>query len=155
MAALSTFTHLKTNSPSSEPQPEGHFRLDKSSPGDVDTVKSKRSSGLPIDPILIGRMEKLGKGKWVFRSRTGTPVNPGNALKRHVRPVAKELGISLGGRHDFRYTLSTKLRRWECIRKSSRISWAQKCEPRDGRLRPEGCAGPCAAALARSQRVVT
>jgi len=80
--------------------------------GDVDTVKSKRSDRkLPIDPILMTRMEKLGKGEWVFRSRTGTPVNPGNALKRHVRPAAKELGISLGGWHDFRHTLSTKLRR--------------------------------------------
>jgi integrase len=79
--------------------------------GDVDSVKSKRSERkLPIDPILMARMEKLGKGEWVFRSRTGTPVNPGNALKRHVRPAAKELGISLGGRHDFRHTLSTKLR---------------------------------------------
>jgi integrase len=47
----------------------------------------------------------------VFRSRKGTPLNPGNALKRHVRPAAKELGILLGGCHDFRHTLSTKLRR--------------------------------------------
>jgi integrase len=39
--------------------------------GDVDTVKSKRSDRkLPIDPILMARMEKLGKGEWVFRSRT-------------------------------------------------------------------------------------
>ncbi len=80
--------------------------------GDVDAVKSRRSERkLPIDPILMARMAKLGKGEWVFRSRTGTPVNPGNALKRHVRPAAKELGISLGGWHDFRHTLSTKLRR--------------------------------------------
>jgi integrase len=80
--------------------------------GDVDTVKSKRSERkLPIDPILMARMEKFGKGEWVFRSRAGTPVNPGNALKRHVRPAAEELGISLGGWHDFRHTLSTKLRR--------------------------------------------
>jgi integrase len=80
--------------------------------GDVDAVKSKRSERrLPIDPILMARMEKLGKGEWGFRSRTCTPVNPGNALKRHVRPAAEELGISLGGWHDFRHTLSTKLRR--------------------------------------------
>jgi integrase len=45
--------------------------------GDVDAVKSKRSERrLPIDPILMGRMEKLRKGEWVFRSRTGTPLNP-------------------------------------------------------------------------------
>ena len=80
--------------------------------GDVDAVKSKHSErNLPIDPILMARMEKLGKGEWVFRSRTGTPLNPGNALKRHVRPAAVELSIALGGWHDFRHTLSTKLRR--------------------------------------------
>jgi integrase len=80
--------------------------------GDVDAVKSKRSERkLPIGPILMARMEKLGKGEWVFRSRTGTPLNPGNALKRHIRPAAEKLGISLGGWHDFRHTLSTKLRR--------------------------------------------
>jgi integrase len=80
--------------------------------GDVDAVKSKRSERrLPINPLLMERMEKLGKGEWVFRSRAGTPLNPGNALKRHVRPAAEKLGISLGGWHDFRHTLSTKLRR--------------------------------------------
>jgi integrase len=80
--------------------------------GDVDAVKSKRSERrLPINPLLMERIEKLGKGEWVFRSRAGTPLNPGNALKRHVRPAAEKLGISLGGWHDFRHTLSTKLRR--------------------------------------------
>jgi integrase len=80
--------------------------------GDVDTVKSRRSERkLPIDPLLMARLDKLGKGEWVFRSRTGTPLNPGNVLKRQVRPAAKKLGISLGGWHDFRHTFSTKLRR--------------------------------------------
>jgi len=65
--------------------------------GDVDNVKSKRSERkLPIDPVLMSRIEKLGKGEWVFRSRKGTPANPGNALKRYVRPAAKQLGILLG-----------------------------------------------------------
>jgi len=80
--------------------------------GDVDAVKSKTSERkLPLDPMLVSRMERLGKGDWVFRSRTGTPVNPGNALKRYVRPLAKELGIRLGGWHDFRHTLTTTMRR--------------------------------------------
>jgi len=39
------------------------------------------------------------------RKRT-TPLS-----KRHVRPAAKKIGVSLGGWHDFRHTLSTKLRR--------------------------------------------
>ena len=30
-------------------------------------------------------------------SPNGTPLNPGNALNRHVRPAAEELMISLGG----------------------------------------------------------
>jgi integrase len=80
--------------------------------GDVDAVKSKRSDRmLPINPILMSRIEKLGKGEWVFRSKTGGPLNPGNALKRRVRLAAEKQGISLGGWHDFRHTLSTKLRR--------------------------------------------
>ncbi|SRR5579875_3283675 len=40
--------------------------------GDVDAVKSPHSERkLPVDPILMERLEKLGKGEWVFRSRTG------------------------------------------------------------------------------------
>lgn len=80
--------------------------------GDVDSVKSRRSQRvLPIDPTLLSRMERLGNGNWVFRSRSGTPLNAGNALKRHIRPAAEELGVSLGGWHDFRHTFSTNLRR--------------------------------------------
>ncbi len=90
--------------------------------GDVDNVKSKRSERkLPIDPVLMSRIEKLGKGEWVFRSRKGTPANPGNALKRYVRPAAKQLGILLGGWHDFRHTLSSSLAKWSslCVKSSS------------------------------------
>jgi integrase len=47
----------------------------------------------------------------MFRCKTGGPLKPGNALKRHIRPVAEKLGLVLGGWHDFRHTLSTKLRR--------------------------------------------
>jgi integrase len=80
--------------------------------GEVDAVKSKTSErSLPIDPALLERMKKLGSGEWVFRSRTGTPINPGNALRRYLQPAAKELDISLGGWHDFRHTLTTTLRR--------------------------------------------
>jgi hypothetical protein len=47
-------------------------------------------------------MKLLGEGEWVFRSRSGTPVDPKNAANRYLRPVVKELGIKLGGWHDFR-----------------------------------------------------
>lgn len=80
--------------------------------GDMDKVKSKSSErSLPIDPALLERMGQLGKAEWVFRSRTGTPINPGNALKRYVRPAAEALGLALGGWHDFRHTLTTTMRR--------------------------------------------
>jgi len=80
--------------------------------GRIDDVKSKRSDRkLPIDPALKSRMEILGPGEWVFRSRNGTPINPGNALRRYLRPTAQRMGVSLGGWHDFRHTLSTRLRR--------------------------------------------
>lgn len=93
--------------------------------GDVKTMRSVRR--LPVDPKLIQRMRSLGKeheyafrkkalgepniNDWVFRSKAGTPLNPGNVLKRYVRPVVKQLGISMGGWHDLRHTLSTTLRR--------------------------------------------
>jgi excisionase family DNA binding protein len=81
--------------------------------GDVDSVKTLTSvRRLPLDPKLVERLRVLGEGnEWVFRSRAGTPINPGNGLKRYVRPAAKSLGIVFGGWHDFRHTLSTTLRR--------------------------------------------
>ena len=53
-------------------------------------------------------MRKLGEGQWVFRSRVGTTINPGNALKRYIHPASRELGFSLGGWHDFRHTMATQ-----------------------------------------------
>lgn len=38
-------------------------------------------------------------------------MNPGNALKRYIRPVAKELNIRLGGWHAFRHTVATSMLR--------------------------------------------
>jgi excisionase family DNA binding protein len=80
--------------------------------GEEGSLKSENSiRGLPIDPSLLLRMQALEKGEWIFCSRKGTPVNPGNALKRHVSPAAQEIGIALGGWHDFRHTLTTTMRR--------------------------------------------
>jgi integrase len=57
-------------------------------------------------------MKSLGQGVWI-RSRSGTPVDPKDAANRYLRPVVKELGLALGGWHDFRHTLSTQpLRRY-------------------------------------------
>jgi len=80
--------------------------------GEEDAVKSQKSRrALPIPRMVLERMRALGGGEWVFRSEAGTPVNPKNALNRYVRPVVKSLGIEIGGWHDFRHTLSTRLRR--------------------------------------------
>jgi integrase len=70
------------------------------------TSKSIRS--LPIPEVLLVRMHKLGDGPWVFRSRVGKPINPGNALKRYIHPASHELGFRLGGWHDFRHTMATQ-----------------------------------------------
>ena len=47
----------------------------------------------------------------MFESRNRTPINPSNARRRILKPAAKELGIKLCGRHDFRHSLTTELRR--------------------------------------------
>jgi integrase len=80
--------------------------------GDEGTVKSAHSERkLPLAQDLLARMRQLGNEEWVFQSRQGTPINPGNALKRYVRPAAKELEIAIGGWHDFRHSLTTAMRR--------------------------------------------
>src|SRR6266481_8407675 len=61
--------------------------------GETKTSKSVRS--LPIPEALVIRMRKLGEGQWVFRSRVGTTINPGNALKRYIHPASRELGFRL------------------------------------------------------------
>jgi integrase len=72
------------------------------------TAKSKRS--LPIPALLLTRLKTLDRvNEWVFSSCTGTPINPGNALRRYIQPIARALKIKLSGWHDFRHTLATGL----------------------------------------------
>jgi integrase len=80
--------------------------------GDVGAVKSLHSARkLPIAADLLARMRQLRGKEWVFQSRDGTPLNPGNVLKRYLRPAAKKLKIAIGGWHDFRHSLTTTMRR--------------------------------------------
>lgn len=80
--------------------------------GKVGAPKTKKSERyLPIPSALLFRMRALRGREWVFESRVGTPVNPTNALRRYIRPAAKELKIQLGGWHDFRHGFVTHLRR--------------------------------------------
>lgn len=71
---------------------------------------------LPLDQPehaeLVRRLRSLGKGhEWVFHSRKGTPMNPGNARRRYLHPAAQAVGVKIGGWHDFRHTLIRKMRR--------------------------------------------
>jgi integrase len=67
---------------------------------------------LPLDQTqhaeLVRRLRTLGKdNEWVFHSRKGTPINPGNGRRRYLKPAAQAVGIEIGGWHDFRHTLIT------------------------------------------------
>jgi integrase len=78
--------------------------------GKVDSTKTKSSERrLPIPDALLSRMKLLGGSNWIFRSRKNTPLNPGNILKRYVRPVAREMRITLGGWHDLRHRFASGL----------------------------------------------
>jgi integrase len=80
--------------------------------GKADTTKTKKSArDLPVPDVLRSRLFSISGHEWIFESGNGTPVNPGNALKRYVRPAVRSLGIKIGGWHDFRHTLGTALRK--------------------------------------------
>jgi integrase len=68
---------------------------------------------LPIPDALRSRPFSISGREWIFESQnsTPTPVNPGNVLKRYVRPAVRSLGIKIGGWHDFRHTLGATLRK--------------------------------------------
>jgi integrase len=82
--------------------------------GDVEELETEQV--LPLDATvhadLICRLRTLGEGqKWVFPSRAGTPISPGNARRRYLHPAAKAIGVKIGGWHDFRHTLVRTMRR--------------------------------------------
>ena len=43
--------------------------------------------------------------------KTANQFHLQSIVKRYVRPAAKRIGVAPGGWHDFRHTVSTKLRR--------------------------------------------
>jgi integrase len=69
------------------------------------SAAAKRS--LPLPKEMIARLRTLGTEGLLFKSQTGTALNPGNLLKRHLRPACDKLG----GLHDFRHTAVTQLLR--------------------------------------------
>jgi integrase len=82
--------------------------------GKADTMKTQKSArDLPIPEALCARLFAVKGREWIFESGNGTPVNPGNALKRYIHPAVRSLGINIGGWHDFRHTLATRsLKKW-------------------------------------------
>jgi integrase len=88
------------------------------------TEKEQQKNVFPLDALdanhadLIRRIRALGVGhERVFRSRKGTPINPGNTLRRYLHPATEAVGVHIGGFHDFRHTLNRTLLR-EGIRPS-------------------------------------
>jgi integrase len=82
------------------------------------TEKEQQKNVFPLDALdanhadLIRRIRALGEGhEWVFRSRKGTPINPGNTLRRYLHPATEAVGVHIGGFHDFRHTLYRTMRR--------------------------------------------
>ena len=84
--------------------------------GQVEELAEEEQQVLPLDQRehaeLVRRLRVLGKDReWVFHSRKGSPINPGNARRRYLHPAAEAVGIKIGGWHDFRHTLIRKMRR--------------------------------------------
>lgn len=79
--------------------------------GQVDIVKTDSSERcLPVPDLVRALLLSLRNGSgdgWIFRTHAGTPLIPGNALRRHVKPAAKRLGIPLCGWHDLRHALAS------------------------------------------------
>lgn len=83
-------------------------RVYEGSDGELKTASSRRR--VRLQPLVLNRLATLRKGDgYVFQTRRGTPLWPKNAMNRHVRPAAKDLGIPLTGWHDFRHALVTWL----------------------------------------------
>jgi integrase len=62
--------------------------------GRADTTKTKKSArDLPIPDALRSRLFSISGREWIFESTNTTPINPGNALKRYVRPALRLLEI--------------------------------------------------------------
>jgi len=84
--------------------------------GRVEELEEDQIQVLPLDQPehaeLVRRLRTLGGNhKWVFRSRKGTPLDPGNARRRYLHPAAQAVGVKIGGWHDFRHTLIRKMRK--------------------------------------------
>jgi integrase len=79
------------------------------------TTELEKEQTVPLDAPehaeLVRRLRAISADhEWVFCSRTGTPINPGNARRRYLHPAAEAIGIKVGGWHDFRHALQKTMR---------------------------------------------
>jgi integrase len=83
--------------------------------GRVEELEEDQIQVLPLDQPehaeLVRRLRAIGGNyEWVFRSRKGTPLDPGNARRRYLHPAAQAVGVKIVW-HDFRHTLIRKMRK--------------------------------------------
>jgi len=92
----------------------------------------------PTHAELVLRLRALGEGHdWVFRSRKGKPINPGNALRRYLHPAAQAVGLRVGGFHDFRqHAGSQDASRWRKSSRCFRRCGSQESDAGSGGVRP-------------------
>jgi len=80
--------------------------------GEVGPLKTKKSyRTLLVSAELKERIFRISSSEWIFTSSSGNPVEGQNAARSYIRPACKKLGIVIAGWHDFRHTLTTKMRK--------------------------------------------
>jgi integrase len=80
--------------------------------GQVDDLKTASSCRvLPIPESLLTRLRNLSLDGWVFQAGNGSPIDPKNAIVRHVKPAAVAAGIGGINWHSFRHSFSANQRR--------------------------------------------
>jgi integrase len=78
---------------------------------DLKTINSQRM--VDICPEVAALLKEFLRGRTsglVFSSRTGKPLGPSNLVRRHIHPLLRRKGLSLGGNHMFRRFRLTWLR---------------------------------------------
>ncbi|MHB1467779.1 MAG: site-specific integrase [Solirubrobacteraceae bacterium] len=77
--------------------------------GPLKTRHSRRD--VPISRALAERLAKLGTGarQLLFRSATGSMLDPDNLASRVLAPACKAAGVEWAGFHTFRHTVASRL----------------------------------------------
>jgi len=95
--------------------------------GQFNTTKTRSSvrtipMGEALEEIFLRlRGKNVATDALVFASRKGTPLRPGNLLKRIIHPACERLGLPKVGWHDLRHTSATLLHEHEPLRVAQAI----------------------------------